>query len=187
MTTSGRPGGDVLLVHGSLRRESFSTRLLHFAGRLLPDPYVAREIDAVRSLPWYDADLDVAGSAAGGEARKMIAGCAGLLISTPEYNGTIPGGLKNWYDWVTRPYREHVLVGKPVGVIGASTGARGATAAVTWLRDTMARAGAVVVGDVLAVADVANQFDENGLPFPEVASRLGELVAALVTRMQVAS
>jgi chromate reductase len=180
MTPPPRTDGEVLLIPGSLRRDSYTTRLLRAAAQLVPAPLVAREVDAVRSLPYYDADLDVSTNAAVADARAALAASAGVLIATPEYNGTIPGGLKNWYDWVTRPYREHVLIGKPVAVIGASTGARGGIGAVTWLRDSLGRGGAVVTGEPVAIPDAANQFDEHGRPRPEVLGQLRATVDALV-------
>jgi chromate reductase, NAD(P)H dehydrogenase (quinone) len=172
---------NVLLVPGSLRSGSHTTRLLRAAGQLVPAPYTAEFVDQVRALPHYDADFD-------GEAalpivvstRAALDAAAALIISTPEYNGTIPGGLKNWVDWVTRPAKAHVLIGKPIAIVGAAPGSKGAIRAVTWLRDTLGFLGAVVVGDVVAVPDIVNVVDEDGSFVDEVAEQLQATVDALI-------
>jgi chromate reductase, NAD(P)H dehydrogenase (quinone) len=172
----------ILLIPGSLRSGSYTTQLLRAAGLLVPSPYVAEFADQVSQLPHYNADLD--GEAAPRvvvSTRAALDSAAALIISTPEYNGTVPGGLKNWVDWVTRPVRAHVLVGKPIAVVGAAPGSKGATGAVTWLRNTLAALGAVVVGDAVAIPDVANTILEDGSVIDEVADQLGALVSALMT------
>ncbi len=58
--------------------------------------------------------------------RRTIAAVDGVLIATPEYNGSIPGVLKNALDWASRPVSGSALRGKPIAVIGASTGLFGA-------------------------------------------------------------
>ncbi|MGE3621374.1 MAG: NADPH-dependent FMN reductase [Acidimicrobiia bacterium] len=176
------PRPTVLLVPGSLRAGSFTGRLLHAAGALLPDRYDVEPTDLVRPLPYYDADLDGPDAPAPVvTARRRVAQAAGLVVATPEYSGTIPGGLKNTLDWLTRPPREHVLVDKPVVVLGASPNSRGAAAAVDWLRSALARIGAVVIGDVVAVPDVLDHLDADGRPDAEVVARLRHAVEALVT------
>lgn len=171
----------ILLVPGSLRAGSHTTRLLELAATLLPDSVVAERPELIRDLPHYDADLD-------GErapetvriARQRAADAAGLIISTPEYNGSIPGGLKDWLDWVTRPAREHVLVGKPVVVIGAAPNSKGAVKAVTWLHSTLAAIGVAVVGEPVAIPGIADLFDDDGRLPDEIEAELAAVVDALV-------
>lgn len=171
----------VLLVPGSLRAGSHTTRLLEAAASLLPSSVRTEWPDLIRELPHYDADFD-------GErapeivrfARRHAAEAAGLIISTPEYNGSIPGGLKDWLDWVTRPAREHVLVGKPVAVIGAAPNSKGAIKAVTWLHSTLAAIGVNAVGEPVAVPGIADQFDDDGRLPDEITTQLAALIDALV-------
>jgi chromate reductase, NAD(P)H dehydrogenase (quinone) len=175
------PAPQILMIPGSLRSGSHTTRLLRATGRLVPSPYTVDFADMVRALPHYDADLDGEGALASVvTARGRLAAASALIISTPEYNGTIPGGLKNWIDWVTRPPTQHVLVGKPIAVLGGSPNSKGAVAAVTWLRNTLGYLGAVVVGDPVAIPDIANAVDDDGSVTDEVADKLQALVAALI-------
>jgi len=178
--TDTRP--TIVLVAGSLRSGSYTTILLRRAGQLVPRRFRVVELDAIRPLPHYDADLD--GEAAPPvvrQARHELAEAAGVLVSTPEYNGQIPGGLKNWIDWVTRPQGAHVLVGKPAAAFGAAPGAKGARTAVDWLAGTLARLGCVVVvGEPPAIAEVKTKIGEDGSIDADVESQLQSLVDALV-------
>jgi chromate reductase, NAD(P)H dehydrogenase (quinone) len=182
------PPPHILLIPGSLRSDSYTTRLLQASGQLVSSPYAVELADMVRALPHYDADLDGEGAIASVvTARARLASAAALIISTPEYNGTIPGGLKNWIDWVTRPPRQHVLVGKPIAVVGGSPNSKGAAGAVTWLRDTLGYLGAVVVGEPVTISDIANAIDDRGSVTDEVADQLRALVAALVETLDTRS
>jgi chromate reductase, NAD(P)H dehydrogenase (quinone) len=181
------PPPHILLIPGSLRSGSFTTRLLRATGQLVPSRYTVELTDMVRALPHYDADLDGEGAIASVvTARARLASAAALVISTPEYNGTIPGGLKNWIDWVTRPPTRHVLVGKPIAVVGGSPNSKGAVSAVTWLRNTMGYLGAVVVGDPVAIPDIATAIDDHGSVSEEVADQLRALVATVVAALDSA-
>jgi chromate reductase, NAD(P)H dehydrogenase (quinone) len=178
------PSPHILLIPGSLRSGSHTTRLLLAAGQLVPSPYTVELADMVRALPHYDADLDGESAIASVvTARARLASASALIISTPEYNGTIPGGLKNWIDWVTRPPGAHVLVGKPIAVVGGSPNSKGAVAAVTWLRNTLGYLGAVVVGDPVAIPDIANTIDDQDSVTDEVANQLRALVGALIATL----
>lgn len=178
MSDGDRHSAAVLLVAGSLRRGGYTTRLLQHTSELLHLRVTTS--DDVRTLPIYDADLDGEGLVATvAAARRRVAEAAGLLISTPQYNGTVPGGLKNWLDWMSRPFRAHVLVGKPIAVLGASPGAGGAVPAVTWLRATLESLGAVVVGEPVAIPNVAEVIDANGRVADEADGQLQALAAAL--------
>lgn len=170
----------IALVAGSLRRASHTARLLRRAGELMPERFRVVELGDVRALPHYDADLD-------GEhappavrlARANVSGSAGLILSTPEYSGSIPGSLKNWIDWVTRPARQHVLVAKPVAVVGGAPNDRGASRAVGYLHRLLGKLGAVVVGDPLAVPNIADRFTDDGRLDDELEQSLEDLVAGL--------
>jgi chromate reductase len=131
MTRFGSSQPNILLIPGSLRSGSYTTRLLRATGQLVQRPFDVQLVDMAREFPHYDADLDGEGAITSVvSARARLASAAALIVSTPEYNGTIPGSLKNWIDWVTRPARQHVLVGKPIAVVGGSPNSKGAIAAV---------------------------------------------------------
>ena len=171
----------ILLVPGSLRAGAYSTRVLRIAASLLPDGLPVEFADLVRALPHYDADLDGEGETEAVRiVRQRVATSAGLIVATPEYNGTIPGGLKNAFDWLTRPFRAHSLIDKPLAVIGTSPGPKGAIGAVTWTRTTLGLLGASVVGEPVAIGDVATQLDGSGELAPEALDQMVALIGAFV-------
>ena len=111
--------------------------------------------------------------------REAIAGADAVLIATPEYNASVPGQLKNAIDWASRPVRAGALWGKPVAVIGASTGMYGGVWAQAELRKILATGGARVADVEVAVSRAAERFDEHGRLVDEEIR--DELRAALAT------
>ena len=92
--------------------------------------------------------------------RDEVAAADVVLISTPEYNGSVPGHLKTAIDWASRPYGPgSSLWGKPVAVIGASVTDYGAIWAQDHLRKALGIAGARVLDLELAVAKASDEFD----------------------------
>jgi chromate reductase, NAD(P)H dehydrogenase (quinone) len=174
----------ILGISGSLRRGSHNTNLLRAAADLLP-PGVELEIyEGVRDLPPYDPDLDTRlAHPAVARLRKAIASADGVLIATPEYNGSIPGILKNALDWASRPFPENSLRGKPVAVMGASTGLFGAVWAQAETRKVLGIIGADVIDHELPVGQADAAFAADGqLVEPEQRSVLAELVGVLLAR-----
>ena len=105
------------------------------------------------------------------------------LIATPEYNASIPGALKNALDWASRPFPDNCLRGKPVAVIGASTGLFGAIWAQAELRKVLSTVGAAVLDSELPVPAAQTAFTTDGrLRDPAVAAALRALVQDLVER-----
>jgi chromate reductase, NAD(P)H dehydrogenase (quinone) len=173
----------ILGISGSLRRDSHNTALLRAAAEMLP-PGVELEIfDGLRDVPPYDADLDTPElQGPGVDALKgAIERADAILIATPEYNHSIPGVLKNALDWASRPVHSNVLRGKPVAVVGASTGLFGAVWSQAETRKVLAAMGADVVDRELPVMQAHMQFDEDGnLREDDLRDQLAEHVAALV-------
>jgi chromate reductase len=115
--------------------------------------------------------------------RQAIASADGVLIATPEYNGSIPGALKNALDWASRPFPDNSLRGKPVAVIGASTGLFGAVWAQAETRKVLAIIGADVTDHEFPVGQADTALDVNGgLVEPEQRAALSELVSVLLAR-----
>jgi len=111
-------------MSGSLRKGSYNTMLLKAAVKLLPAD-VSMDIISIEDIPLYNADLDLPAAKQRPESvehfRKMVTDADGILISSPEYNYSIPGGLKNAIDWASRG-EDSPLLRKPIAVIGATTG-----------------------------------------------------------------
>jgi len=171
----------VLAVSGSLRADSHNTRLLEAAATAAPAGVEVEILDPslIADLPLYDQDLEDEGAPASVDLlREAWAGADAILFATPEYNGSVPGGLKNAIDWASRPKFEAVLTNKTVSVIGASTGQFGAMWAQQDLRKILGIAGARVVGEGLPVARAHEGFpDLLHEQLREVLQTLDEAVA----------
>jgi chromate reductase len=119
--------------------------------------------DALKQVPPYDEDDDFhEGPPAAARLRAAVAGADAVLFSTPEYNHSIPGQLKNAVDWLSRPVGRGALANKTVAVIGASTGMFGAVWAQAELRKVLGAAGARVVEGEVPVGHAHTRFDETG-------------------------
>jgi chromate reductase len=104
-----------------------------------------------------------------------------VLIATPEYNGSIPGQLKNALDWASRPRGVAVLEGKPVATLSAGPSRRGGAGAQADLRKVLGVIGAEIRGEEIAVPRIHEQFDENGgLVDQELRAHLHSTLAALI-------
>src|SRR5919204_6442204 len=94
----------VLAVSGSLRSDSYNTKLLRAAERLLPAGVELELWDGLKAVPPYDEDDDGEQAPAAVAAfRAAIAGADAVLFATPQYNWSIPGQLKTALDWASRP------------------------------------------------------------------------------------
>lgn len=154
----------VLGISGSLRRDSHNTQLLRIAGEMFERRGVQFELyDALKQVPPYDEDDDRdPAPAAAAHLRAAVAEADAVLFSTPEYNHSIPGQLKNAVDWLSRPVGKGAIAGKPAAVIGASTGMFGAVWAQAELRKVLgASAARVVEGDV-PVGHAHTRFQADG-------------------------
>jgi chromate reductase len=172
----------ILAISGSLRAASHNTALLREAAALAPSGVEVDLFEGLDRLPPYNEDTDTdAPPAEVARLRAEIAAADALLISTPEYNGTVPGQLKHMVDWASRPYgRASSLFGKPVAVLGASVTDYGAMWAQEHLRKALGIAGARVLPSELAVARVAGRFDSaRALTDEDTREQLAELVRAL--------
>src|SRR4026208_793269 len=104
----------VLAISGSLRDSSYNTKLLRNAIELFDADVVVEELDGLKVVPPYDEDDDGDGAPeAARSLRARLAGADAVLISTPEYNSSVPGHLKNALDWVSRPLAANPLRNKP--------------------------------------------------------------------------
>jgi chromate reductase, NAD(P)H dehydrogenase (quinone) len=174
----------ILGISGSLRRDSHNTSLLRAAAMSLPPGLELELYHGLGDLPHYNADLDGRPALESvARLREAIAGADGLLIATPEFNGSIPGALKNALDWASRPFPDNALRGKPVAVVGASTGIFGAVWAQAEVRKVLKTIGADVLDGELPVAHAHIAFGDDGhLADAGTRGALEELVAVLATR-----
>ena len=138
----------ILAVAGSLRRGSLNRRLLEAAALAAPPGTGVAVYDGLGGLPPFDEDLER--ETGGGpepvrHLRDLVRAADGLLLATPEYNQSFPGVLKNAIDWLSRPAPDEVLAGKPVAVVGTTTGRWGTRLAQAALRQVLFATGALVL------------------------------------------
>jgi chromate reductase len=172
----------VLAISGSLRRDSHNTELLRAAAELMPPSVELEFFDGLKAVEPYDEDDDEGVGPDGARTlRDAIESADAILIATPEYNSSIPGQLKNAIDWASRPLRDNALWGKPVAVVGASTGMFGAVWSQAEARKTLGASGARVLDKDLPVGHADEAFTDDGrLADVELRERYAELLDELV-------
>lgn len=174
----------ILTLSGSVRTHSHNNQLINTATQQLhrshrhllfhPAPV------AIDDLAYFDADLEAAGATESVAAFKMAIDKAdGLLISTPEYNGSIPGVLKNALDWASRPNGSSPLQGLPVAVMSASPSSYGAQAARAALLSVLAASGAHALPTPIIAVPRVHQLDvTDGDTFklaPDIVAAINQL------------
>jgi chromate reductase len=121
---------------GSLSSTSINRMLANALIRLAPPELQLVEIP-IRDLPLYSQDYDADYPPVARDFKKAIEQCDAVLFVTPEYNRSIPGGLKNAIDWASRPWGQNSFTRKPSGVIGTSPGSIGTAVAQSQLRGVL--------------------------------------------------
>lgn len=170
----------ILGISGSLRRDSHNTSLLRAAAEAAGPDIEFELYDGLKQIPPYDEDDDVHPRPESvARLNEAIAAADAVFFSTPEYNSSIPGQLKNAIDWVSRPVATNALRNKPVAVVGASTGGFGAVWAQAELRKVLAAVGARVLDLELPVPHAHTRFEDGGLTDDEIRTRLEEAIEAL--------
>lgn len=128
-------GPSLLGICGSLRKASMNRALLVAVGEMLPEGASLTLFERLGELPIFNSDLVDPEPVA--ELKHAIAAADGVVFAVPEYNYSIPGGLKNALDWVSRPPASSPMRGKPVGLVGAATGMSGTIRAQLHLRQML--------------------------------------------------
>lgn len=167
----------VLGIVGSLRSGSHNRELVRLAASTLPDGVEFETWEGLRDLPAFDEDDEERAPLAVARMRAAIGSADAVLLAVPEYNGSIPGALKNALDWASRPAGSGAFRGKPVAVIGASTGSFGGVWAQAETRKVLGLMGARVVGGELPVGGAQDRLAE---PDEELLTRLRATVETLV-------
>jgi chromate reductase len=172
---------NILGISGSLRRESFNTKLLRAAQSLAPEGVTIDTFD-IAPIPLYNEDVRAAGFPADvARLRAQIAAADALLIVTPEYNHSVPGVLKNAIDWASRP-PDQPFAGKPLAITGASTGLGGTAHAQYHLRQVAVFVNLLPVNKPeVMVRKAADKFDATGTLIDEdTRAHVRKLLEALV-------
>jgi len=153
----------VLGIPGSLRAASFNRMALRAAGELAPEGMLFETCE-IRDIPMYDGDVEAAEGLPDSvkEFRAKIHAADALVITTPEYNASISGVLKNAIDWASRPPQQP-FDGKPIAILGTSPGALGTVRAQAHLRQILANLnGLVLVQPNVMIGGAGQRFDATG-------------------------
>jgi NAD(P)H-dependent FMN reductase len=180
----------ILALIGSLRAGSYNRQLAEAAVKHAPAGINVEIFEGLADVPFYNEDLDQPGDVPepAQSLRDAVQRADALLLVTPEYNGTIPAGLKNAIDWTSRPFRSGAIVDKPVAVVGTSGGRYGGALAHEDTRKAARIAGAHVLDDiVLSVPGATERFAEtHPADDEEVATAMPEVLATLAAAAQEA-
>lgn len=172
----------ILGIAGSLRAGSYNRQLLRLAAENLPDGVELAVWEGVGELPAFDEDAEDTPPPAVTRLHSAVAAADAVLIATPEYNGSIPGALKNALDWGSRPQATSAFRGKPTAVIGASPGSFGGVWAHAETRKVLGLMGARVVGAELSLGKAPARLAE---PDDELLEQLRAAIELLVSEAAV--
>lgn len=152
----------ILGIVGSLRKDSYNGFALRAAQTLLPDG-VTLELIELHGIPVFNQDEELAPPAAVLALKQQILAADAILFATPEYNYSLPGGLKNAIDWASRPSGESAWKGKPAAIMGASPGSFGTARAQYHLRQILVTLDMPVVNQPeVMISQAAQRFAPNG-------------------------
>ena len=139
----------IAVLVGSLRADSINRKLAEKLVAEAPDGVVLEIVDGLADVPFFNEDLEADPGEAVSQLRKVIDEADRVLIVTPEYNGTMPAVINNAIDWLSRPYGQGAIVGKPFAAIGATPTPYGGKWSHEHARHSATIAGAVVVEGIV--------------------------------------
>lgn len=174
----------IVAISGSLRAKSFNTMLLRAAAEVVP-----LDVASIAGIPVYDGDVEAAGMPPAVAALKdRVAAAKGLLLVTPEYNGSMPGAFKNAIDWMSRPSADiaRVFGGVVAGLIGATPGPGGTMLSQAAWVGVLRRLNTVpFFGASLHVSQAGKVFDADGkLVDPAIQAQLDKYMRAFATYVE---
>lgn len=126
----------VIAISGSLRKESYTTKLVRAFEKLAPEG-VTFELVEVGGLPLFNQDLENNLPQVVRDFKAVIAGADAVLLATPEHNRSVPAALKNAIDWGSRPAGDNSWDGLPAGIVSCTPGHLGAFGANHHLRQSL--------------------------------------------------
>ena len=174
------------IIVGSLRKGSYNKMIADFLKENAPEGYQIEPIE-IGALPLYNQDYDEEGSPDSyGAFRDSVRAVTGIIFVTPEYNRSVPGGLKNALDVGSRPYGSSVWDGKPALVISSSISGISGFGANHHLRQSLTFLNMPVLQQPEAyIANTQDLFDDDGkLTKESTAKFLREVLGAYVAFLE---
>jgi chromate reductase len=152
----------VVVIVGSLRKESFSLKIAKAFAKLAPAS-LKLEITTLHGLSFFNQDLEATPPADWVAFREKIQKSDGVLFVTPEYNRSIPGVLKNAIDVGSRPYGKSSFLGKPIGIVSNSPGPLGGVCAAMNLKQILpGYSGPILQQPEIYLNGVGDAFNDKG-------------------------
>jgi NAD(P)H-dependent FMN reductase len=179
----------VLTLVGSLRAASINRQIAELAVEAAPDGVTVTVFEGIGDLPFYNEEIDDAMNADAptlasvSALRAAAAEADAALVVTPEYNGSYPAVIKNAIDWLSRPFGDGALKGKPLAVIGGSFGQYGGVWAHDDTRKSFGIAGARVVEAIKLSVPFKTLNGEHPREHAEVAANVRDAVGKLVAEV----
>ncbi|MGH7593242.1 MAG: NADPH-dependent FMN reductase [Gemmatimonadales bacterium] len=153
---------EIVVLVGSLRRESVTRKVAHALMAVAPPSLVLRELD-LNPLPMYNADLESEVPASWAQLRGDVKASDGILFVTPEYNRSVPGVIKNAVDVASRPGGHGAWSGKPGAVVSVTPFGLGALGANHHLRQSLVYVNVLTMAQPEAyISRAADLFDASG-------------------------
>ena len=153
---------NVVIIAGSIRKESFTLKIANALAKLAPDN-LKPEVVTLNDISFFNQDLEAAPPADWLAFRDKLQKSDGVLFVTPEYNRSIPGVLKNAVDIASRPYGQSSFNGRPVGIISNSPGALGGVSAAKHLQQILPGiSGPIMQQPETYLSAVGDAFNEAG-------------------------
>ncbi|MBW3537914.1 NAD(P)H-dependent oxidoreductase [Candidatus Parcubacteria bacterium] len=170
----------MLGMAGSLRSGSYNRAALEAAAELVPDN-TTLEIFDLSDIPLFNQDRESNPPEPVRRLKQRIEASDAIVISTPEYNYSVPGVLKNAIDWASRPYGQSSWDGKPAAIMGASPGRMGTARAQYHLRQMFVFLNVHALNrPEVMISDAAAKFDAQGnLIDADTRKRIVRLLEAL--------
>lgn len=167
-------------ICGSLRAESHNSALLNVAeAEVRRLGATVERYGALRSLPHFDQDLENALPPEVNALKEAVTAADGIIIATPTYNGALPGALKDWLDWLSRPLGKSILTGKPVAVVTSSIGPNAGNASADYLERICKAFRAQFVYPITSVPSVQTTLDD-GRPDDIISALINETAQAIL-------
>jgi chromate reductase len=152
----------IVVLVGSLRKESFTLKIANALAKLAPDT-LKLDVVSLHGISFFNQDLETTPPADWLAFREKIQKSAGVLFVTPEYNRSIPGVLKNAIDVASRPYGKSSFLGKPIGIVSNSPGPLGGVSAAKHLQNILPGISGPILGQPeIYLNGIGDAFDEKG-------------------------
>jgi chromate reductase, NAD(P)H dehydrogenase (quinone) len=153
---------NVVVIPGSLRKESLTLKIAKALARLAPDS-LKLDVVSLHDISFFNQDLEATPPADWVAFREKLQKSNGVVFVTPEYNRSIPGVLKNAIDVGSRPYGKSSFLGKPTGIVSNSPGPLGGVSAAKHLQNILPGISGPILGQPeIYLSGIGDAFDDKG-------------------------